>query len=247
MGRAGGAAGSDVELSVVLPTYNEREALPRLRPRLEAAVAPGMGELLVVDDDSPDGTGAYVAALSDEGRWRLTTRRGARGLASAVVEGLRLSRGRLIVVMDADGSHPPEVIPRLIEPLRSGAAEFVLASRFVAGGSDTGLVGYRRAISWGASRLARGLTPVRDPMSGFFAFRREILERGHLAPVGYKIGLEILVKCSPRPVLEIPFHFQHRLAGVSKLGARQMAAYGQHLARLYRYRLSEAYRASRTR
>ncbi|HEV2450015.1 MAG TPA: polyprenol monophosphomannose synthase [Thermoplasmata archaeon] len=236
-----------MELTVLLPTYNERGSLELLHVRLEQAASAWSSEILVVDDESPDGTGAWVRARAAEGRWRLLERHGRRGLASAVIEGFAEARGEIVVVMDADGSHPPERLAGLVEPIRSGQAEMTLGSRHVAGGSDAGLRGVRRLISWGATTLARPLAHVRDPMSGFFAVDRRILGRAALAPIGYKIALEVLVKCGPKPVLEVPFSFAPRLAGESKLGGGEMVRYLRHLGRLYRWRLSRAGRASRTR
>jgi dolichol-phosphate mannosyltransferase len=236
-----------VDLSVILPTYNERPALEALRPRLEAALRPYAAEVVVVDDGSPDGTAELVRGFAARGGWRLAQRDRRRGLASAVVRGFAEAEGDILLVMDADGSHPPETIPRLVEPIRDGRAEFVLASRFVPGGSDAGLVGARRWVSWGATLLARPLTEVRDPMSGFFAVRRAVIGRSRLAPVGYKIGLEVLVRCRPEPIVEVPFDFAARIAGTSKLGARQIGSYLHHVARLYAWRIFGGGRASRTR
>ena len=236
-----------MELSVILPTYNERESLSAIRPRLERALAPFDAEIIVVDDGSPDGTGPLVREFARTGRWSLVERAGPSGLATAVLEGFRHAQGTVVLVMDADGSHPPETIGELVGPIERHEAEFVLASRFAPGGSDAGLVGLRRLVSWAASRLARPLTTASDPMSGFFAFRRTLLERGALAPVGYKIGLEVLVKCRPSPVLEVPFAFAERVAGESKLGSRQIAGYLHHVLRLYRWRFAGPGRASSTR
>jgi dolichol-phosphate mannosyltransferase len=237
-----------VDLTVILPTYNERECLAALHERFEAAVRPYSAEILVVDDSSPDGTGVFVRWLSGNGGpWKLLSRDGERGLATAVVDGFRQARGEVLAVMDADGSHPPETLPKLIAPIAEERAEFVLASRFVPGGSDEGLTPARRVVSWAAAFGARGLTAVHDPMSGFFALRRSVLERSSLAPVGYKIGLEVLVKCHPSPVLEVPFTFRRRVAGISKLGSRQIVGYAHHLERLYRWRYAGAGRASSTR
>lgn len=240
--------GTAPEVTVILPTLHERACLEALRPRLERVLAPYAAEVLVVDDNSPDGTAAWVRGLGGSGIWRLLLRDRPRGLASAVVDGIGAARGRIVVVMDADGSHPPELLPRLLGPIRDGRAEFVLASRFVPGGADAGLGPLRRAISRTAAALARPLTPVSDPMSGFFAVDRSVAARAHLAPVGYKIGLEILVRCRPEPVAEVPYVFAERVAGESKLGGRQVAGYLGHLARLYRFRYGPgAGPASRTR
>jgi dolichol-phosphate mannosyltransferase len=235
------------DVSVVLPTYNEREAIRLLHPRLSAALSGYSAELIVVDDASPDGTGDLVDSLSPPGLYRLIRRPSRQGLSSAVLDGIAASAGRAIVVMDADGSHPPELIPELVRPVLDGTAEFVLASRNVPGGSSPGLVGTRRAISWIAAGLARPLTTVHDPISGFFSLDRSILGRAPLRPVGYKIGLEILVRCRPRPVREIPFCFETRLAGVSKLNGAEVSGYVHHVMRLYAWRISGFGRASNTR
>jgi len=148
--------------------------------------------------------------------------------------------------MDADGSHPPETIPSLVDPVRFGQAELVLASRHLPGASSPGLGGFRRLISTGAALLARPLTPVSDPMSGFFALKRCVAERARLEPTGFKIGLEILVRCRPSPVLEVPFRFGSRLAGSSKLGSGQIVRYLRHLSRLYLWE-AEHYRSTHAR
>jgi dolichol-phosphate mannosyltransferase len=174
-------------------------------------------------------------------------RPGVRGLASAVLAGVARAQGDVIVVMDADGSHPPAMVPPLVDAVTTGGAEMALGSRWVLGGGAPGLPPVRRAVSSAARWLARPLTNVRDPMSGFFAVRKEILGRARLAPVGYKIALEILVKCRPRPYVELPIVFQPRLAGVSKLGHNVVGNYVRHLARLYVFELTPRRRASSTR
>jgi dolichol-phosphate mannosyltransferase len=233
--------------SVVLPTYEERDALAVLDPRLRAAVGTAGGEVLVVDDNSPDGTAHLVEQLAPRGMYRLLRRRARLGLASAVLEGIGHAAADVVVVMDADGSHPPEAIPALVDPILHGRAEFVLASRHLPGASSLGLRGGRRVLSRGAALLARPLTRVSDPMSGFFAFHRAILARATLAPTGYKIALEILVRCRPRPVLEVPYQFAPRVAGESKLGGDQVGQYLRHLGRLYAFRLAGTFRAASTR
>lgn len=236
-----------VDVSLVLPTFNERESLEQLHGRIEAALAPYDHEVIVVDDHSPDGTGQLALRLGESHPYRLVSRDRRRGLSSAVLEGFRVATGRVVAVMDADGSHPPELLHRLIDPIESGQAEFTLGSRRVEGGSGEGLDPIRRVTSWVATLPARPLTSVQDPMSGFFAVRSDVLGRGRLAPTGFKVGLEILVKCNPSPVLEIPFHFAERLAGESKLGPEVIILYGWHLMRLYRWRFLDGGAASTTR
>ena len=225
------------EVSVILPTLNEREALLAIHAPLMAAISAYRAEVIVVDDASVDGTIPLVEGWARTETVRLIVRPRRLGLASAVLVGMAHARGRAIVVMDADGSHEPRSIPALVDPVLRGRAEFVLGSRHVPGGSAPGLAWERRVISWGAALLARPLTAVRDPMSGFFAVGRPILGRASLAPIGYKIGLEVLVKCHPSPQLEVPIDFRPRVAGKSKLGGVQFAGYVRHLARLYLWKL----------
>ena len=235
-----------LEVSLVLPTYIERACLEKLHGRIELALAPYRYEVIVVDDTSPDGTAELVRELAQNAPYRLIARPGRAGLSSAVLDGFRATTGAVVAVMDADGSHPPERLPDLLAPIRAGRAEFVLGSRRVRGGSEEGLPAVRWMTSWIATFPARPLTMVHDPMSGFFAVRRDVLSRGTLTPTGFKIALEILVKCRPSPVVEVPFQFAARLAGESKLGPNVITSYGQHLLRLYRWRFFEG-AASRTR
>lgn len=236
-----------VRVSVVVPTYNEREAIELFEPRLTASLRPFSAEVIVVDDGSPDGTAAWVRTHAPPERYRVIERKGVRGLATAVVDGIRSAVGDVVVVMDADGSHPPELIPSLVAPILEGKAEMVLGSRRVKGGSAPGLVGRRRVMSHLAAWFARPLTPVKDPMTGLFAVDRRVVGRARLRPVGYKIALELLVRCRPRPVVEVPFAFVPRLAGVSKLNQVEVSGYARHLARLYFDRDAASGRTTRTR
>ncbi|MGI0140103.1 MAG: polyprenol monophosphomannose synthase [Thermoplasmata archaeon] len=239
--------GAEVELSVILPTFNERESLPRLDAELQSAVEGLSAEIVVVDDGSPDGTAAWARGAPGPVPHLVIERAGKMGLASAVVAGATASRGRFLVVMDADGSHPPSAIGPMVGALRDDGAEFALGSRWMRGGSSPGLEGSRRLLSAGAALLARPLVRVSDPMSGLFAVRREVFFRAALAPRGFKIGLEVLVRCRPFPVAEIPITFRDRFAGESKLGRGEIRRYVEQLATLYRDRLSTDRRASSTR
>jgi dolichol-phosphate mannosyltransferase len=230
------ATAMGLQVSLVLPTYNERECIEQLHDRIDTALRSYRHEVIVVDDNSPDGTGDAVRRLTATGPYRLLSRPRRMGLSSAVLDGCHLAGGDIVAVMDADGSHPPERLPDLIEPIRSGRAEFTLGSRRAQGGSTEGFPVVRKLTSWVAALPARPFTAVRDPMSGFFAVRRDVLERAPLTPTGFKIGLEIIAKERPSPVLEIPFHFGERLAGESKLGPIVIVSYAEHLMRLYRWR-----------
>jgi dolichol-phosphate mannosyltransferase len=229
-------------LSIVVPTFREVESLPSLieRVALLRQQAQLELELLIVDDDSRDGTAALIAARSEP--WlELFVRRQDRGLSQAVLFGLARARGDTLVVMDADLSHPPEVIPEMLALLRGGA-DFVLGSRYVQGGTTAEGWGLFRFVnSKIATYLARPLTSVSDPMSGFFALPRSVFARAEKpSPLGYKIGLELLVRCRCRHVREVPIHFSNREHGESKLTVHQQLLYLRHLARLYRFRFGSS-------
>ena len=227
------------ELVIVVPTYREVDNLHELTRRIHDAVKEARisTEIVIVDDDSRDGTDKVCKELSDHYPLRLITRFSERGLSGAVIHGIRESRSEYVLVMDADLSHPPEDIPRFLQHLRQGA-DFVVGSRYVEGGStDAKWSVFRWLNSQIATLLARGLTDIKDPMAGFFAFPRRILETAPpLLPLGYKIGLEILVKGNCRKVIEIPIAFSDRTRGESKLTLRQQLYYLRHLRRLYQFR-----------
>lgn len=228
-------------VSVIVPTYKEALNLPALVERVEAVRnARGLDlEMVIMDDNSRDGTEEAVALLNRD--WvRLIVRTANRGLSAAVLDGFREARKDVFLVMDADLSHPPEVIPEMLLRLRGGA-DFVLGSRYVAGGTTEEAWGVLRWInSKVATLLARPFTRLKDPMSGFFAFHRSLLDGAPpMNPVGYKIGLEILVKCDCRNVAEIPIHFSQRFQGESKLSLREQLLYLEHLRRLGEHKFGD--------
>jgi dolichol-phosphate mannosyltransferase len=222
-------------VSIVTPTYREALNIPGLLARV-AAVRESSGldiELLIMDDSSNDGSVEAVAAAGLP--WaRIVVRTEDRGLSPAVVAGLRLAKNEVVVVMDADLSHPPEKIPEMVLALLGGQ-QFIIGSRYVPGGSTDDDWGIARWLnSRVATLLARPLTSARDPMAGFFAFRRRDLERVRdLNPIGYKIGLELIVKCEFENVGEVPIHFVDRELGESKLTLKEQLLYLKHLRRLY--------------
>ena len=225
------------QVSVIVPTLNEGENLPLLLPRVAAALAGRAYEVLIVDDGSRDDTAGVCERLSREYPVRLVVRENPKdGLSGAVVHGMGLAGGEYLVVMDADLQHPPERLGALLEPLENGEADFVIGSRYVSGGEMGSRFGFwRRVLSRAATALAWPIVgEVKDPMSGFFALRRGCYERGErLAPLGYKIGLEILRKCPVRKVKEVPIIFGARAHGESKLTFREQFRYLEHLSRLY--------------
>ncbi|HEV8339116.1 MAG TPA: polyprenol monophosphomannose synthase [bacterium] len=229
-----------MKTSLVLPTYNERETLPALIAAFGPLAAPLDLEVVVVDDASPDGTAEVASRLAADGDvpMRLVRRAGKGGLASAVLAGASSSSGRIIAVMDSDGSHPPATLAPLVAALDEGA-DVAIASRY-AGGRITGWPIWRRAASLAATAAARMLfrLRVRDPLSGFFAARREVFTRRTYWGIGFKILLEILARNPELSVKEIPYVFTDRAAGRSKLSLKEVTAYLQLLRRLWRERLA---------
>lgn len=227
--------------TVVVPTYNEREVVPETLRRVNDALA-GTGreyELVVVDDDSPDDTVGAVRDASAEVPVRALRRRGKRGLATAVVDGVERARHDVIIVMDADLQHPPERVPDLLAAVDDGA-DVAVGSRYVPGGSVGELSPSRRAISRAAAVLARAavphpaVRPLTDPMSGFFAFERRLVEGCELRPVGYKILLEVLVRGNPDRVAEVGYGFDQRAGSETSFRAATVGNYLRHLVRLRR-------------
>lgn len=227
-------------ISVIIPTYKEAENLPHMIKAVDEALRQHdwAYELVFVDDNSQDGSAEIVAELADEFPARMLVRKRVRGLSSAVLYGIEHSSGEFIVVMDADLSHPASAIPEMIGLLRSGSSDFVVGSRYAEGGSiheDWGL--FRTINSRLPSLLVTPLTPIKDPMSGFFAFRRQDMPpQDRLSPIGYKIGLEIFVKGVFTKPGEVPIHFSERKFGESKLSLREQVYFLRHLRRLYQYR-----------
>ena len=226
-------------ISVIVPTYKEAGSLPTLLDRLaDLRSRPGSAalEVLIVDDDSCDGTVEMIADRNEP--WvRLIVRTEDRGLSPAVLCGLDEAQHDVLVVMDADGSHPAEAIPELDRALSNGA-DFALGSRYVAGGSTEDGWGVLRWInSKIATWMALPFTRALDPMSGFFAIERSTLQRGTcIDPIGYKIGLELIVKCQCRSVVEVPIHFSTRTYGESKLTLKVQLQYLVHIVRLGRFK-----------
>ncbi|HIH01132.1 TPA: glycosyltransferase family 2 protein [Thermoplasmata archaeon] len=222
----------------MIPTYNERPNLLELVDRIERACKDAgiQVEIVIIDDNSPDGTGTYAEELGKDHDIKVIHRSGKLGLSTAVMSGFEVATGDILVVMDADLSHPPEKIPEMVGKIESGDAQMVVGSRYVKGGAVENWPIHRRAISKGATLLARGLTKVKDPMSGFFAVKSSVIEDVELNPIGYKIGLEILVKGNYDRVAEVPITFADRKAGKSKLGASVYLKYLDHCTRLYEHK-----------
>lgn len=225
-------------IAILVPTYNEAENLPPLLERLLATIREHKldAEIVILDDDSKDGTAEIAQQLAKDHPVRVVVRKNERGLASAVIQGFDRTTASILVVCDADLSHPVEAIPKLVLPLLRQEAEMSIGSRYVHGGKTVGWPWHRQFASRFAAGLARPLTSVKDPMSGFFAIRREVLQRSALAPIGYKIGLEIIVRCGVKTIVEVPITFTERQFGASKFGLREIWNYLRHLHRLSEFK-----------
>jgi glycosyltransferase involved in cell wall biosynthesis len=228
------------ELTILVPTRNEGENVEPLLSRLSACVEPGSVVLFV--DDSDDETPAVIQAARERGFGSLDTRllhrlvgQRSGGLGGAVLAGLEQTHTPWVCVMDGDLQHPPEVVPRLLAA-RKASVDLVVASRYVRGGANEGLGPVRTAVSWGSTVLAKATFPyrlrgIRDPMSGFFLFRREALTQT-MTPRGFKILLEIAVRHPGLVRHEVPFVFVERAMGASKGTIREGFRYLRLLAEM---------------
>lgn len=224
-------------LSIVVPTYNERERLTDLVDAIFAAYAEAQldGELIVVDDNSPDGTGALADDLARRHRITVVHRAGKLGLGTAVIAGFEAATAPVVGVIDADMSHPPALLPRMLAVMQGTAADVVVASRYIPGGGTRNWEQSRLLLSKLACLMARGLTPVRDATSGFFLIRREGIHGVRISAGGFKICLELLVRSRPGVVVEVPYVFVGRTAGESKMNLKEALGFLQQLRVLRRF------------
>ena len=230
-------------LSIVIPTYNESKNIVKILDSLRTALTREMNaEIIVVDDNSPDGTSNTVEEYAKNSKnhgysIEVIRRENKRGLSSAIVTGIKRAKGDAVVVMDSDLSHPTQTIPIMVEELQSSDCDIVVASRYVKGGSVSGWPFKRKLISKGATKIAQhGLgIKIKDPMSGFFAFKRHIVNNIKFDAIGYKILLEILVKARGAKVKEIPYDFIDRTVGSSKMDITVGIDYLKSVWKLYRY------------
>ena len=231
---------SGPDLSIVIPTLNEADNIDPLLSAIAESMPDSMRfEVLVVDDSSTDGTTERARAWSDRLDVSVIERPGKPDLSGAVLDGAKAARGRWLVVMDADGSHPPPSIPALLAPLLAGTHDVAIGSRHAAGGQTVGWPWRRHLTSRAATLLAWPFTEVRDPMAGFFATSRERLLRLPAQTAGYKILLELLVQGGDRiRTIEVPIRFEDRRHGESKLGLAQQLTYLKRLAWLAGGRVS---------
>lgn len=224
-----------MNIAVIIPTLNEGKNLKTLIPAIHCVLEEAY-IVVIVDDDSKDDTEYWFDCNESLYPMQLIVRKGKRGLASAVIDGINSVRADAYIVMDADFSHPPALLSRMREVLQD--YDLVVASRHVTGGGVENWPLRRRIISQGAILLARPLTSVRDTTTGFFGIRAHCLKNVDLTPIGYKIGLEVFVRAHWQTCLEIPFTFTDRANGQSKMGRKQIAQYLKQLAQLYKYEWS---------
>ena len=229
-----------LRFSLVIPTYNEGANIQKivqiLSEILDSAI-PGEYELIVVDDDSPDGTWKLAQELTPQyPQLRVMRRQGEKGLSTAVIRGWQVASGEILGVIDADLQHPPEILLQIWSEMEKGA-DLGIASRHVAGGGVSEWSIIRRFLSRGAQMLGLIILPevisrLSDPMSGYFMVRRSAIVGKYLSPVGYKILIEVTARGAIRWIAEVGYVFREREAGESKVTWKQYIEYIQHLLRL---------------
>jgi len=232
---------SPAALSIVVPTYNERERLADLVHAIfRSYVSAGVdGELVIVDDNSPDGTGAIADDLAQHYRIIVVHRAGKLGLGTAVVEGFERASAPVVGVIDADLSHPPEMLPRMLAAMTRYSADLVIGSRYIPGGGTRNWPLSRRLMSRLACVAARPLTRVVDATSGLFLIRRDLARTVRISAGGFKICLELLVRARPDSVVEVPYVFSDRAAGESKMNTREALGYFTQLRDLWRFQRTQ--------
>ncbi len=228
-----------IDLSIIIPTYNEKENIQSLLEKINEEFEQNdiSGEIIVVDDNSPDGTGEMLEKLKEKYPYlKVIHRKGKLGLSSAVLEGFKIGEGNILGVMDADLSHPPEKIKELFWAIEKGEADFTIGSRYINGGRIEGWGLYRKILSKGATLLARVFTKVKDPMTGFFMIKKECIEGKQLDPKGFKILLELIIKANYNKIKEIPITFVNRTEGKSKANSKEIFSYLKNLMGYLRYK-----------
>ncbi len=232
------------QISIIIPTYNESQNIINILKSIKENLPKNIiAQTIVVDDNSPDGTGKlveeYLKNLKKMTGYTIEIihRKAKDGLGSAILKGIQQAKGDTIVVMDSDFSHPPQIIPKLIESIKKYQFDIAVASRYINGGKIQGWSLKRKFMSKFATLIAKkGLgIDTKDPMSGFFAFKRNILKELNIDAIGYKILLEILVKTKGVNIKEVPYTFQDRELGSSKLGIKTIVDFYKSVWKLYRY------------
>jgi dolichol-phosphate mannosyltransferase len=228
-------------ISIILPTYNEIDNIKIIIPKIAEVIdREGLkGEIIVIDDNSPDGTAVAAEGFGEKYPVRVFVRKTDRGLSKSVIKGFELAEGDICLIMDADLSHPVEKILEMVKPIIQNECDATIGSRNIYGGGCAEWPLLRRIVSKIAGYMAKGLTSLSDPTSGFMAIRKSMLDNIDIDPLGWKIVLEVAVKVRPR-IKEIPILFSERTKGKSKLGINAQIDYLHHLWRLYSFKYSRA-------
>ena len=231
------------QISIILPTYNESQNIIEILKSISDNIPKGLlTETIVVDDNSPDGTGKivddYISQIKKiaENTIDIIHRKAKNGLSSAILNGIQNAKGETIVVMDSDFSHPPQIIPKMIEAFKQYQCDLVVASRYITEGNIEGWTIKRKLMSKVATIIAKkGLgIKTKDPMSGFFAFKKNIIDELNFDAIGYKFLLELLVKSKGINIKEIPYTFENRKFGSSKLDSSTIIDYFKSVWKLYK-------------
>ena len=234
----------DTQISIIIPTYNESQNIIQILKTIgENLPMNTIAGAIVVDDNSPDGTGKivedYMKNLKKFANYTIDVihRKAKAGLSSAILYGIQQANGEAIVVMDSDFSHPPQIIPKMIEALKKYKCDIVVASRYVKGGKIDHWSLKRKILSKVGTKIAKKFLKIetKDPMSGFFAFKRNIISGLNFDAIGCKMLLEILVKTKEANVKEIPYTFTNRRTGSSKLDFTTLIDYAKSVRKLYLY------------
>jgi len=235
---------NNAQISIIIPTYNESQNILHILKSIKDNLPKNfVTQAIVVDDNSPDGTGKlvedYLKNIKKMANYTIEIihRKAKDGLGSAILKGIQHAKGDTIVVMDSDFSHPPQIIPKLIESIKKYQYDIAVASRYIKGGKIQGWSFKRKTMSKFATLIAKkGLgIDTKDPMSGFFAFKRNIIKGLNIDAIGYKFLLEILVKTKDVNIKEIPYTFQDREFGSSKVSIKTIFDYFRSVWKLYRY------------
>lgn len=224
------------KLSIVIPTYNEKDNIDEIVKRIDAALVDDAGSMLEKEilfiDDSTDDTPKIIESISKQKPYiRYKHRENEKGLATAVMLGFQMAKGEYIAVMDADLQHPPEILKNMYATIIKSGADLCIPSRLIPGGYDGGLNWYRKIISGTARIIGQMLLPclrkISDPTSGLFMFRKSILAEADMRPIGWKIMIEVLATTSYESIVELPYSFQDRFSGESKLSGKVTFQYLQ--------------------
>lgn len=235
-------ASAQDNFSIIVPTYQEASNIPELVKRISQIDFKNRTfEVILVDDNSRDGTVEMVDALSQQFPWlRLIVRQENKGYSQSLLTGFKQAKYPILITMDADLSHPPEKIPELLATLAEPETNMVIGSRYIPGGTiDNTWPLIRKIISRSAALMARPLLPMRvnDPLSGFMAFKSAECNTTKLKPISWRVGLEMMVKLQFKIIKEVPIFFSERTQGKSKLTIRSGLDYANHVMRLAIYKM----------